>query len=215
MKLRKTSLTLSTLLILGTTAFLGGCATTGMDRSVSTTNSIGEVDSEIRKMIVQIDATGSSLDTLVMAGQPDLKKNFNAYTDQVTKLDHEGKKTIRHMDEMKTRSKEYFAEWETQGDTFTNPQIRELSEERRTRLANIYAQVPAAGVGIKGAYLAYLTDLKEIQMFLSNDLTPSGIEAIDPVAKKTVQDREVLKASLAPVLSALDDIKVELYSGKK
>ena len=215
MKLRKTSLTFSTLLILGTTAFLGGCATTGMDRSVSTTNSIRDVDSDIRGMIVQIDATGSSLDALVMTGKPDLKKNFDAYTDNVAKLDHEGKKTIRHMDEMKTRSKEYFAEWEKQGDTFTNPQIRELSEERRTRLANIYAQVPAAGVGIKGAYLAYLTDLKEIQMFLSNDLTPSGIEAIDPVAKKTVQDREVLKASLAPVLSALDDIKVELYNGKK
>lgn len=215
MRLRKTSLTFSTVLILGTTAFLGGCATTGMDRSVSTTNSIRDVDSDIRGMIVQIDATGSSLDALVMTGKPDLKKNFDAYTDHVAKLDHEGKKTIRHMDEMKTRSKEYFAEWETQGDTFTNPQIRELSEERRTRLANIYAQVPAAGVGIKSAYLAYLTDLKEIQMFLSNDLTPSGIEAIDPVAKKTVQDREALKASLAPVLSALDDIKVELYSGKK
>lgn len=215
MKLRKTSLTLSAAIILGTAAFLGGCATTGMDRSVSTTNSIREVDSEIRRMITQIDATGSSLDALVMADKPDLKKNFDAYTDQVAKLDHEGERTIKRMDEMKSRSKEYFAEWETQGDTFTNPQIRELSEERRTRLATIYAQVPAAGVGIKGAYLAYLTDLKEIQMFLSNDLTPRGIEAIDPVAKKTVQDREALKASFEPVLSALDDIKVELYSGKK
>jgi hypothetical protein len=215
MKLRKTSLTFSTLLILGTSAFLGGCATTGMDRSARTTNSIREVDSDIRGMMVQIDATGSSLDALVMTGKPDLKKNFDAYSDHVAKLDHDGKKTIKRMDEMKTRSKEYFAEWEKQGDTFTNAQIRELSEERRTRLANIYAQVPAAGVGIKGAYLAYLTNLKEIQMFLSNDLTPSGIEAIDPVAKKTVQDREALKASFAPVLSALDDIKVELYSGKK
>jgi hypothetical protein len=215
MKLRKKTLALSTGLLLSTAAFLGGCATTGMDRSVKTSNSIQEVDSEIRKMIVQIDATGSSLDSLVMAQKPDLKKPFESYSDHVAKLDHEGKKTLKRIDEMKSNSKEYFAEWEKQGDTFTNPQIRELSEERRTRLAGIYAQVPAAGIGIRGAYTAYITDLKEIQLFLSNDLTPRGIESIDPVARKTVQDRETLKASLRPLIAALDDIKVELYSGKK
>jgi seryl-tRNA synthetase len=215
MKVRKNAFAVATMLLLGTASFLGGCATTGMDRSVKTTNSIQEVDGEIRKMMVQIDATGSALDNLALAQKPDLKKSFDLYSKELLKLDHEGQKTLKRIDEMRSNSKEYFSEWEKQGDTFTNPQIRELSEERRSRLATIYAQVPAAGTGIKGAFHAYLTDLKEIQMFLSNDLTPSGVESIDPVAKKTVQDRETLKASFGPVISALDDIKVELYSGKK
>lgn len=215
MKLRKPSLAISTMFLLCSTAFLGGCATTGMDRSVRTTNSIQEVDSEIRKMVVQIDATGSSLDTLVVAQKPDLKKSFDAYSNHLAKLEHEGKRTLKRIDEMKANSKEYFGEWEKQGDSFTNPEIRALSEERRVRLATIYAQVPAAGSGIKGAYLAYLTGLQEIQKFLATDLTPSGIEAINPVARKTVHDREALKESLGPVVRALDDIKAELYSGKK
>jgi hypothetical protein len=215
MKLRKQSLPFFTMLLLGTAAFLGGCATTGMDRSIKTSNSIQEVDSEIRKMIVQIDVTGTSLDSLVVAGNPDLKKSFNTYSDNLVKLDREGKRTLKRVEEMKSRSKEYFSEWEKQGDAYTNPQIRELSDERRIKLANLYAQVPAAGVGIKGAYHAYLTDLKEIQLFLSNDLTPKGVDAIDPVAKKTIQDREDLKASLRPLIYALDEIKAELYSGKK
>jgi hypothetical protein len=215
MKLRKSPFALPTVfLLLCTAALMGGCATTGMDRSQKTSNSIQEVDSEMRKLIVQIDATGASLDTLMLA-QQNLKKPFTVYSDNVVKLDHEGKKTLKRMDEMKARSKDYFTEWEKQGDTYTNPQIRELSDERRARLANIYAQVPAANIGVKGAYTAYLTDLKELQMFLSNDLTPTGIATIDPVAKKTIQDRENLKASLVPVIAALDDIKAELYSGKK
>ena len=214
MKLTRTSLAFSTLLLLSTSAFFGGCATTGMDRSVKTSNSIQDVDTEIRKLIVQIDTTGAALDTLVLAGQPDLKKHFDAYSNDLAKLDHEGKKTLKRIEEMKRDSKEYFAEWEKQGDTFTNQQIRELSEERRVRLAGIYAQVPAAGVGIKGSYNAYLTDLKEIQMFLSTDLTRKGIEGIDPVAKKTIMDRESLKASFVPLIAALDDIKRELYSKK-
>lgn len=215
MKLRNHSPAFFTMILIGTAAFLGGCATTGMDRSVKTSNSIREVDSEIRKMMVQIDVTGTSLDSLTTAGKPDLKKSFDTYSHNLAKLDHEGKKTLKRVEEMKSQSKEYFEEWEKQGDTFTNPEIRALSEERRSRLAGIYAQVPGAGAGIKGAYLAYMTDLKEIQLYLSNDLTPKGVEAIDPVARKTVQDREVLKASLLPVISALDEINAELYGGKK
>jgi chromosome segregation ATPase len=215
MKLKNHSLAVFTMLLLGASAFLSGCATTGMDRSVKTSNSIQEVDNEIRKMIVQIDVTGTSLDSLVMAGQPDLKKSFNTYSDNLVKLDKEGKKVLKRVEEMKSLRTEYFEEWEKQGDAFTNPQIRELSEERRSKLAGIYAQVPAAGAGIKGSYHAYLTDLKEIQQYLSNDLTPKGIEAIAPVAKKSIQDREALKESLRPVISALDEIKAELYSGKK
>jgi hypothetical protein len=116
---------------------------------------------------------------------------------------------------MKKSSKEYFGEWEKQGDAFTNQEIRELSAERRNKLAEIYARVPASADGIKGTYNAYLIDLKEIQKFLSTDLTPKGVEGITPVANKSVQDLDSLKASLRPVIVALDEIKAELYSGKK
>jgi len=203
------------MLLLGTAAFLGGCATTGMDRSVKASNSIKEVDREIRKMSVQIDVTAASLYTLVNTGKPDPKKSFKSYTDNLAELEKEGTKVLKRVEEMKLRNKEYFEEWEKEGDAFTNSEIRELSTERRNRLAEIYARVPAAASGIKGTYHAYLTDLKEIQKFLSTDLTPKGIEAITPVANKSVQDMDSLKISLQPIIAALDDIKAEMYNMKK
>jgi chemotaxis protein histidine kinase CheA len=215
MKFRSHLLIFISLFLFAATTLLGGCATTGMDRSVKTTNSIKEVDTEIRKMSVQIDITASSLDSLVKAGQPDLKKSFDAYSDNLIKLEKEGKLVIKRTEEMKASSKEYFSEWEKQGDAFTNQEIRELSAERRNKLAEIYARVPAAGAGVKGSYNAYLTDLKEIQKYLSTDLTPKGVEAIAPVAQKSVQNLDALKISLKPVIAALDEIKAELYSGKK
>lgn len=215
MKLRNHSLALFTICLLGTATFLGGCATTGMDRSVKTSNSIRDVDSDIRKMTVQIDATAKSLDTLVSAESSNLKKAFNNYSENLDKLDHDGKRVLKRMDEMKAHSKEYFAEWEKQGVAYKNPEISALSEERRMKLAEIYARVPASAAGIKSSYLSYMTTLKEIRSYLSNDLTPKGKEGITPVANKSVQDLALLKTSLEPVTSALDEIKVELYSGKK
>ena len=215
MNFRNCSLAIFAMLLLGTVSFLGGCATTGMDRSVKTSNSIREVDGEIRKMIVQIDVTAASLDAVVTTGQPNLKKTFGKYSDNVENLDKEGKRVIKRLEEMKVRSNEYFAEWEKEGDAFTNSEIRELSTERRTKLAASYARVPAAGAGIKGTYNAYLTDLKEIQKYLSTDLTPKGVEGITPVANKSVQDLDALKQSLQPVIAALDEIKAELYNANK
>jgi len=215
MKLRSHSLALFAMLLFGTVSVMGGCATTGMDRSVRASNSIKDVDSEIRKMNVQIDVTAVSLDTLVAADKGDLKKRFDSYTDNVEKLDKEGKKVLKRLDEMKLRNNQYFSEWEKEGDSFTNSEIRELSEQRRSKLAETYARVPAAGSGIKGSYHAYLTDLKEIQKYLSNDLTPKGVQAVTPVANRSVQDLNALKASLTPVVAALDEIKAEMYSGKK
>jgi chromosome segregation ATPase len=215
MKLRNYSLAVVTTFLLGTAAFLGGCATTGMDRSVKASNSIKDVDSEIRKMIVQIDVTAASLDSLVAPGQTELRKPFNTYSDNLGKLESEGKRVNKRVEEMKARNNEYFSEWEKQGDSFTNPEMRGLSAERRTKLAEIYARVPEAASGVKGNYQAYLTDLKEIQKYLSTDLTPKGVESINPIAKKSVQDLDLLKQSLQPVIAALDEIKAELYSGKK
>ncbi len=214
MKLRNNALAFFTMLLLVTAALLVGCATTGMDRSARTSKSIREVDGDIRKMVVQSDVTAASLDSLIKAGQADLKKNFDAYSDNLAKLDSAGKNVLKHIAEMKARKTEYFAEWEKQGDAFTNPQIRELSEERRKNLAEIYDKVHTAGAGITGSYQAYITDLKEIQIYLSNDLTPKGVGSIAPVANKTFQDLDVLKKSLTPVIAALDEIKAALYSEK-
>lgn len=215
MKLRNYSFAFCTMILLGTAAFLGGCATTGMDRSVKTSNSIRDVDSDIRKMFVQIDVTAASLDALVAPGQQDVKKALKTYTHDLDTLEHEGKRALKHIDEMREHSTEYFGEWEKQGGEYKNPEIRELSEERRIKLAAIYARVPAAGAGIKVAYNAYLTNLKEIKTYLSNDLTPQGLITIDPIAKRAIQDKETLKSSVQPLLAAMEEIKAELYSGKK
>lgn len=215
MKLSNTSPAFLAVLALGTVAFLGGCSSTGVDRSTSTSNSIKDVDAEIRKVIVQLDITGVSLDALVKDGNPDLRKSFDTYSANLAKLDAEGQRMIKRSDEMKSHSKEYFEEWEKQGDAFVNPTIRELTEERRVTLANLYAQVPAASTGVRGSYLDCMTDMKEIQKHLSNDLTPKGVASVADVARQCVKNREALQASFLPVLVALDGIKAELYSGKK
>lgn len=216
MKIKTKGATLIATTLLGAVIFMGGCATTGSERAARTTISMQAVETDIKQASMQVDATGISLSELIKPEQLDAKKAFNKYSDEVVKMEKMGSQLLKHADEMSARGKDYFEEWETQGNTYTNPKIRELSEQRRNELGAIYLQIPAASVGIKGAFNAYLSDIKEIQMYLSNDITPKGIESIVPIAQKAIRDGELLKQAVTPVLSAIDSVKGELApSGAK
>jgi hypothetical protein len=58
-----------------------------------------------------------------------------------------------------------------------------------------------------------MSDNSEIRTYLSNDLTPKGIESISAVADKAIHDGENLKGAAQPVLTALDRAKAELAHG--
>lgn len=210
MKFRYQSNLFFTTLFLGAITCLSGCATTGTDRATKTTTSMQTVEQDYKQASVQIDATNASLEELIKPNQPDMKKAYNTYTDNVKKMENLGKKLDTHTEKMSTRSNEYFAEWES---SYINPEIRELSERRRIDMRDGYAKIADASIGVKGALKSYLTDIGEIQKFVSNDLTPQGIELIKPVAQTAVKDGENLKEAIRPVLTAISQVKADMTQG--
>jgi len=122
---------------------------------------------------------------------------------------------FEHADKMTAQGKEYFAEWQTEGSAYTNQQIQALSEQRRADLGVVFARISEASVGVKGAIQAYMSDVRDISTFLSNDLTPKGVEAITPIAQRAVRDGDSLKDAINPVLSAIGIASTELdHSGQ-
>lgn len=210
MKLRfKTAVYVITML-LGTITCLIGCATTGTDRATKTTTSMQEVEEDYKQASVQIDATRATLEDLVKPDQTDMKKAYDAYAKDAKKMEQLGKQLDKHTEKMNTRGNQYFTEWES---SYTNPEIRELSERRRIELRKGYAQIADASIGVKGALKSYLTDIMEIRKYLSNDLTPPAIESIRPVAQTAVKNGENLKETIKPVLTAIDRVKADMTQG--
>ena len=67
---------------------------------------------------------------------------------------------------MNARGKDYFEEWEKEGDKYKNPRIQEFSEQRRLKLSRIYGEIATNSIGVKEELKAYVSDLKEIQKYL-------------------------------------------------
>jgi hypothetical protein len=189
---------------------IAGCASTGIQRSEKATTTMQTMDNDIKLVVVQLDATGASLDELTKTGQSDVKKAFELYTDNVSKMEKMEKQFAKHADEMKARGKEYFEEWQKEGNLYKNAQVQQLSEQRRIELSDIYGKIAENSIGVNNAFKTYVSDIKEIQKYLSNDLTSKGIDAIATTSRNVVNDGDNLKYAIKNVQMAIDRARAEM-----
>lgn len=210
MKSRIQSALLSTVAILGVLTYLPGCATTGMDRATKTTDTMQVLQNDYRQASIQISATNKSLASLILPTQADTSKAYDVYTKDVKKMEDLGNRLNQHTEKMQNQRDAYFSEWES---SYANPDIQKLSEQRRIEMRAVYAKIPEASVGVKGALQSYLADTTEIQRYLSNDLTPQGIESIRPIARRAIMDGDRVQESIRSLLIAVDQAKAGMTQG--
>jgi hypothetical protein len=181
-----------------------------MQRSEKATITMRTIDEDIKLVIVQLEATGASLAELIKPDQSDVKKAFETYSDNVSKIEKLEKDFAKHAEEMKVRGADYFDEWQKEGDQYKNPKIQELSEQRRAELGEIYGRIAENSVGMDEAFKAYVSDVKEIQMYLSNDLTAKGFESIVSISQTTVIEGDRLKNEIKKLQSSIETASLEM-----
>lgn len=200
---------LSTMFIVAA-AGLAGCDSTGRERSKEATTTMQAMENNINQVALQLDATGASLDEVMRPGQSDVKKAFNSFTENISRIEKMEKDFAKHADEMQARGKDYFEEWQKEGDKYKSQQIQELSDQRRSELGEIYGRIAENSVGVREAFKKYVSDSKEIQNYLSNDLTSKGIEAISALSKRVVDNGENLRNAIRDVQSAIVRARAEM-----
>lgn len=205
---KQLSLTLGSILMIA--IIIAGCSSTGMQRSEKTSTTMETMDNDIKIVISQLDITGASLEALMRPNQQDIKKSYDSFKKNVSLMENKEKDFIKHADEMKKRGKEYFSDWEKEGAKYENTQIQELSEQRRVELGAIYNKIAENSIGVKESYRIYLSDIREMQKYLSNDLTSKGIETISPVSKTIIKDGDNLKYALTNLQRAIDKAREEM-----
>jgi hypothetical protein len=181
-----------------------------MERSDEATTTMQTVENDIQRIVAQLNATGQSLDNLVSPAQTDVKKAFDSFAGNVEKIETMEKSFSAHADEMQARGKDYFAEWKKEGTEYSNPEIQALSDQRRMDLGAVYSQIATNSVGVKTAFITYVSDVQEIHTYLSTDLTSKGLDAIAEVSRKVVRDGADLKNAIKNVQSAIETAKNEM-----
>lgn len=195
------------LLSLGIALFVAACANMPGANDSSPVEEVGsnmeQVDADLRDAKMQVDTVDTSIDTLLSA-DGSLNPAFERYARNVEEMERVGKELEQHVDAMRSQGFDYFAEWREQTTEVSNPDVVDISESRHEESRAAFTELTRSGVDVKRTLQTYISDLRDIETYLSNDLTPAGVKAIEPVAEQARKDGEALQQAIEPMLGALN-----------
>lgn len=181
-----------------------GCATSGHEKANQTAGHIQTAANNIAGLPAEIDATLTSLSNLVYHPQADLRPQYKEFVFNLAVVEDAGKEIVDARLELGQQGKAYFAEWDAQLALIKNEAIKARSQSRKNEVALQLQAIKKSYAEAEVVYRPFLSGLKDVQKYLSVDLTPGGLAAIQDTVAKTVAAAGPLNTSLVQLA---DDFK--------
>jgi hypothetical protein len=189
-------------------------AAAGYKNADKTGAGIAEFRDEILNVKKEADATRVALDRVVASATTDPRKAFKDFDKAVPRLDAAAAKTKKRAEAMRVKGQEYFQQWEKELAAVNNPEIRKLAQERKATLEATFGKIKTFMEPARDQFNAWLTDLKDLQKYLNNDLTVNGIDAAKNLIAKSQTEGQAVEQTLGKVIIELNTIVANLTPAK-
>ncbi len=189
-------------------------AAAGYKQADKTGASIAEFRDEIVNVKKAIDVTMASLSQVVTEAAIDPRAAFQEFERSIPQVYSAATKAKKRAEEMKARGQDYFTQWEKELAAVNNPEIRKLAAEPKAKLQEVFGKLKSVMEPVRNQFIPWLADLKDLQAYLSNDLTISGIDAAKELIAKTMVEGQRLQLSMENVVAELNTIVATLTPAK-
>ena len=210
----KTKVIILSLLGIASVAAFFGCSSSGYQQADKTSDVIAEFRSEIIKGKNAIDATMISLSQVSETAATDPRKAFEQYSKDVAKLEASASRLRSISQEVKAQGKSYFASWEKQLAEVKNPEIRNLAMERKEKLQLNFDVIRQNVEPLKAKFDPWMSDLKDLQKYLGNDLTIADVNAAKGLKAKTINEGRDVQKSLDSLVIELNTVVASITPAK-
>jgi len=182
--------------LVATVALLAGCATSGYESGNKTAKNIQKAADKIGALSAQVDATLSALNDLVTHPQPDLRPQFKTFTSKMKTLDNSAKEITKARMAMGDEGKQFLAKWDAEVAQINNEDIKARSESRKAEVTAKLQAIKRSYAETEVAFKPLAGDLRDVEKYLSVDLTTGGLAAMKDVATQASVHATPLKQSL-------------------
>jgi chromosome segregation ATPase len=172
-----------------------GCATHGFDRTTNIAEKMAKQTSGMQAAKPQVDEMLASLESLVTA-QGDMKPAFKKFSDTLDDTEKMAARARKAGESIREQEAEYLAAWQQEAAAITNPELKAATQARQAEVKNTLDALSAAGKKASDAYQPFISDMKDIRTYLSNDLTQAGVKRIEPTIQKARQAGAGLQKAL-------------------
>jgi hypothetical protein len=196
-------------------ALMTGCgSTSGYKQADKTGAGIAEFRDEILNGKKAVDATMKSLDTIAASANTDPRKAFEQYSKSVANLESTAAKIKKRGQDMQQQGQAYFKQWQQEMAQVSNAEIRALSEQRKAKLQESFDSIRKYTEPLKAQFDPWMSDLKDLQKYLSNDLTVAGVDAAKNLFLKTQNEGLEVQKSMDGLVAELNTIAATLTPAK-
>jgi hypothetical protein len=199
---------------LAAVALLNGCATSGYKKADKTGAGIAEFRDEIVTGKNAIDATMKSLGDVATTADTDPRKAFEKFTKDVNNLESTAAKIRKRAQSMREQGQAYFKQWEQELATVNNQEIRSLADQRKAKLQATFESIRTYAEPLKAQFDPWMSDLKDLQKYLSNDLTIAGVDAAKPLFTKTINEGLEVQKSMDALVAELNTVAAAITPAK-
>jgi hypothetical protein len=115
---------------------------------------------------------------------------------------------------MQEKGQAYFTQWEAELAQVANPEIRALAEQRKAKLRESFDNVKKYTEPLKAQFDPWMSNLKDLDKYLGNDLTIAGVEAAKPLFTKTQEEGIEVQKSMDGLMAELNTIAATITPAK-
>jgi hypothetical protein len=186
-----------------------GCARTGFDRSANIADTMSKQVTGLQEAKPQVDAMLASLDALTRA-EGDMRPAFKKFSETLGDTEKAAARARKSSQTIREKEAEYFAEWQRQAAEITNPQIKAATQARQAEVKGNLESLSQTGRTAGEAYDPFISNMKDIRTYLSNDLTSGGVKRLEPTIEKARRDGATLKKALDDFSQASQRVQATL-----
>lgn len=151
-------------------AFLSGCQSDpARDRSSQAIELLLDSRSKLLQGDREVEASIADLATL-QAAQADLRPAFDAFRGHIPALLAEADRVRIESEDVSARAEAHITAWRSDLGTITNQQLRQTGEDQAQEVRDRYKQIAKLYADVNDAYLDYITQAKDLETYLANDL---------------------------------------------
>ena len=196
--------------IIAATGLLAGCASSGYETGTKTAKNIQKAAGKITELTTQVDSTLASLNDLVGSPKPDLRPQYKTFASNLKSLESTATEITEARMAMGEKGKEFFAKWDAEIAQINNEDIKARSQSRKDEVNAKLQSIKRSYSEAEVAFKPYLADLRDVQKFLSVDLTTGGLASIKDIVGKATQHAVPLKQSLSKLAADFQSLGVSM-----
>lgn len=194
------------LLAFGTLLGSSACSSTsGSERATEASKSMEAFNVSTIEVRDEITETIGSLNALIASSGDEVKPSFAAFQKNVSHLTKKAEVVRTEAAAMREHGEDYFEGWEAGSSS--------MSEERHAQLSMAYAKIQQDMTRAKTEFEPFLASLRDVESYLSLDLTAEGLDGVEPLAQTATAKGEEVKGQIDAVLLQVNSVRGMISPG--